>query len=287
LPERDEYRYGGRAFQAASYFAVRHLTRDRSRRTGATWAGEGRPPALHGAVAFGSLVRHAPRVAVRLTDSAEGQEIRRYLQARSQGLRWNRVAQGTLELPDDAAQYFRGKSRQAVRTNIRRAADSGLRCESIFDPAGFSSPVRAQLAAGVRDGGEESLEGGAHEPQWIVLDDAGNTLGCMAASIDKDCALLHYLSGESCEARYLLHSELVKHLCGQGVRHLLVVGASGLALSPGIQYFQHLLGYRIANLRVEAPRSARRPRRVPRYGLGAARRFDRVSVAAEPARPIV
>jgi hypothetical protein len=50
-------------------------------------------------------------------------------------------------------------------------------------------------------------------------------------------------------ARYQLHTFLALDLGRSGVKHLLV--GSALRETVGNQYFQHLLGYRARNLRVE------------------------------------
>ena len=50
-------------------------------------------------------------------------------------------------------------------------------------------------------------------------------------------------------ARYHLHTFLVFDLGSSGVKHL--VTGSALRASAGHQYFQHLLGYRPRNLRVD------------------------------------
>jgi hypothetical protein len=50
-------------------------------------------------------------------------------------------------------------------------------------------------------------------------------------------------------ARYQLHTFLALDLGCSGVKHLLV--GSALREPAGNQYFQHLLGYRARNLRVE------------------------------------
>jgi hypothetical protein len=73
-------------------------------------------------------------------------------------------------------------------------------------------------------------------------------------------------------ARYQLHTFLALDLGRSGVRHLLV--GSALRETAGNQYFQHLLGYRPRNLRVEItesgaaspppPVSTRRPRATER-----------------------
>jgi hypothetical protein len=51
-----------------------------------------------------------------------------------------------------------------------------------------------------------------------------------------------------------LHTFLAFDLGRAGVRHLLV--GSALRESAGNQYFQHLLGYRVRNLRLEVVESA-------------------------------
>ena len=50
-------------------------------------------------------------------------------------------------------------------------------------------------------------------------------------------------------ARYQLHTFLALDLGRAGIKHLLA--GSALRESAGNQYFQHLLGYRARNLRVE------------------------------------
>jgi hypothetical protein len=54
---------------------------------------------------------------------------------------------------------------------------------------------------------------------------------------------------EASWARYQLHTCLALDLGRAGVRHLLT--GSALRESTGIQYFRHLLGYQVRNLRVK------------------------------------
>ncbi|MGH2913999.1 MAG: hypothetical protein ACRDMX_03320, partial [Solirubrobacteraceae bacterium] len=70
-----------------------------------------------------------PRTAVALSDGPAGQMIAQHLACRRWGLPRFRLAQGVLQLPSDRAAYLRGRRRQAVRTNVRRARELGLRCE--------------------------------------------------------------------------------------------------------------------------------------------------------------
>lgn len=49
-------------------------------------------------------------------------------------------------------------------------------------------------------------------------------------------------------ARHLLHVHIVSELAKAGVRHF--VSENALRPAPGIQYFQHLVGLKAANVRI-------------------------------------
>jgi hypothetical protein len=62
----------------------------------------------------------------------------------------------------------------------------------------------------------------------------------------------------SSPARFALHSAVVEHVRANGGEYLLVEGKSSLFLDPGLQYFQHLTGYRLMNVRLEGATSGAR-----------------------------
>ena len=73
---------------------------------------------------------------VVVSGSAAGQCLMEYFTRRSVGLvPQNRFCRGVLLLPCDHREYVRGRSRQALRTNVRRAVTAGIVCEVVSDPA--------------------------------------------------------------------------------------------------------------------------------------------------------
>jgi hypothetical protein len=207
---------------------------------------------VKGATAFLRLLARLPRVDIRLSDSSSGREIDSYLKARARGFFYhNRIAQGVLCVPERAEDYLRGKSRQAVRTNLSRAKDARLQCHPVYDIDDRSS-LAAELGM---DEWIPKLVDRPHDPVWVVRDGTGENAGLLWATVDSDCAMLRLLVATRSEARYVLHTALVKHLCAEGVSYLFARNRGALMLAPGLQYFQRLLGYQVAHLRVQ-----RRPR---------------------------
>ncbi len=240
--------YGGKTFAAASIFARNHsrsVDRDELGREALDSSGDALPP-LGGALAFVKLLARLPRVEVRLSDRSSGREIDSYLRARARGVYPNRIAQGVLHLPERPEDYLRGRSRQALRTNLHRAEAAGLRCRPLPD-------LDERLDTASELGMEEwtaKLEQRPGDPVWVARNEAGENVGLLWATVDDEWAMLRLLVARCSEARYALHTELVSHLCASGVRYLFVRKGCALLLPPGLQYLQQLLGYRVAHLRV-------------------------------------
>jgi hypothetical protein len=207
---------------------------------------------LGGALAFVRLLARLPRVDVQLSDSSAGREIDGYLRARARGLQHNRIAQGVLHLPERPADYLRGRSRQALRTNLHRAEAANLRCDAVLD---LEDRLEAVVQLGMEDWAAK-LDGRPEDPVWIARDGADTNVGLLWATVDSEWAMLRLLVAEFSEARYALHTALVTDLCSRGVRHLFARKGSALLLTPGLQYFQQRLGYQVAHLRLR--RRARR-----------------------------
>jgi hypothetical protein len=244
--------YGGETFMAASRFARNHSRSiDRSElRQEAARAPVGVASHFTGAVALVRLLVRLPRIDVRLSDSSSGREIDSFLRVRARGLHHNRIAQGVLYLPEHPAEYLRGRSRQAVRTNLRRAEAAQLRCHAVPD-------LDERRGAAAELGMEEwipKLVKRPGDPVWVARNGASESIGMLWATVDREWAMLRLLTTSRSEARYALHTELVSHLCSRGVRYLFVREGSALLLPPGLQYLQRLLGYRVVHLRV--PRKA-------------------------------
>jgi hypothetical protein len=125
-------RYGGPPFSAASALSPGDEGLIRSGRfmilvAAAVW----RPRQLGWFVVL--LVRTRSE-HVFLSGSSAGQALRAYFDQRSFGVfPKNRLCRGVLLLPRCHSEYLRGRSRQALRTNLRRAATAGITCETMSD----------------------------------------------------------------------------------------------------------------------------------------------------------
>jgi hypothetical protein len=180
-----------------------------------------------------------PVTEVRLTRSPAGRMIGEHFAIRRDG-RWRyRGAQGVLRLPPDFERYMRGRSRQAVRTNVGHARRAGLSAMSV---------VVDGWRPGVGDNRRPYMEPGPIE-RWVVVDGDGEIVADSILSVDAEVALLQGLVSTGEHARWLLHTAIVERLCGSC--ELLLVNTENVYLmGTGQQYFQRLLGYRISRLRL-------------------------------------
>jgi hypothetical protein len=215
---------------------------------------EGRGPAAAwerfraGSSVLSRLERSLPTVRVETTASLTGQMIREHFAIREGGRFRYRSAQAVLPLPTDFAQYMRGRSRQAVRTNVGHARRAGFYVTRTPDD---------DWEPGVGDSRRGLITPGPVE-RWKVpsLDGAVPRLAEAILTVDDDVALLHGLMSLTKHARWLLHTAIVEHLCGE-CRFLLVNSDDVYLLPPGHQYVQRLLGYEIARLDLPRPPRAR------------------------------
>lgn len=248
--------YGTPGFDAASEL-VRTALEQHDRPLGVVRTFAMRPRATLRAA---RIVSTLPRVDVRLSDSPAGAVIRQQLDKRAMGLPVGRLARAALLLPDDPADYYRGKARQALRTNLNRAGEAGIVCRRL-DP-GEELDRRSVALDRARGWDPRTTTPAVPEREFVLAEDPeGRTLGISVAIADVECAYLAYLiasepSGAAGLARYALSAELVERLIERRVRILLVEGT--LWASPGVQYFQRRLGFLPYNVRVR--RGPPRPR---------------------------
>jgi hypothetical protein len=163
-----------------------------------------------------------------------------------------------LELPTVEASYLAGRHRQALRTNLRHAHKQGLTCDRVdtydtwHEAAQTVIESRSDREAAVRD---IDLPWHGQAVAYYLAHDADKTPPAFArvALFGRfgvlSCMLSHHGRPNASWARYQLHTFLAMDLGASGVQYLLV--GSALRESVGNEYFQHLLGYRARNLRVE------------------------------------
>jgi hypothetical protein len=199
----------------------------------------------------------------RLSDSGAGRAITADLNDRFLGIfPRNRLCRGVLMLPESHDRYLRGRRRQALRTNLRKAEAANLRCETMVDSAG----VPAALAEVLQDRGNDPLTApriaelvgswsrllaGPETTLMLAWDARGRPCAFMAALIDESVCLVRLAFANSHEARWALHDHLVATLIARRVRYLLADGhgpLGALGYDTDLQYYQRLLGYELRHL---------------------------------------
>jgi hypothetical protein len=174
-----------------------------------------------------------------------------------------RLAWAVLDLPAAEDHYLVGRSKQALRTNLRHARARGVTPSRVTYETWFDAVSAIMRARDDTPGPEHDRPRPEQEVAYYVARDArGTALAFAGAALFGQFAVLFALVSrpdrqpDASWARYQLHTFLALDLGCSGVKHLLV--GSALRVSAGHQYFQHLLGYRPRNLRVEMIRSPER-----------------------------
>jgi len=173
--------------------------------------------------------------------------------------RRGRLAQAVLELPTVEERYLAGRPKQALRTNLRHAGDLGVTSGRIATHEEWLEAASVILSTrhdGHAVGREmDRPEPGQHVAYYVARDAHQAPLAFAGVALFGQFAVLSTMLSRldrhpgASWARYQLHTRLALDLGCSGVEHLLV--GSALRETAGNQYFQHLLGYRARNLRVE------------------------------------
>ena len=174
-----------------------------------------------------------------------------------------RLAWAVLDLPAAEEHYLVGRPRQALRTNLGHARARGVTSSRVTYETWFEAVSTVMRARDDTPGPEHDR----HEPEqevayYVARDACGTALAFAGAAVFGQFAVLFALISrpdrqpDTSWARYQLHTCLVFDLGSSGVEHLIT--GSALREPAGHQYFQHLLGYRPRNLRVEMIRSPER-----------------------------
>jgi len=212
-----------------------------------------------------TLAAGLPVVEADFSASPSGQELRSWFRP-DRRVPVDRVPVALLRLPATPAEYLRGRPRQALRTNVTRAAQAGLTAEVMTD----GPELRGCVAAVAALRGQEPdrvlrAEGhpGVRQLFVVVRDRAGDPVALSESVVDGRWAGLGALvialgHPDNQVMRYLLHVETVKALMAEGVQ-ALTVGGSMLLTSTGTRYFQRRTGYQPVWLRPLPP--GRAPRR--------------------------
>jgi hypothetical protein len=254
------------------------------------------------ALALVVVVLRTPSEEVCLSTSVSGRALSAYLDSRSLGvLPNNRLCRGVLILPERHADYLRGRHRQALRTNLRRAESDGIRCQAISDPVDAFHEI-TEIAQHRRTHvmrTEPTLEERLVVANWrailsrpeitllVARDRLGSPLAITAVVIDDALCLIRVAVARSHEARWALHDHLVRILIARDVRYLVAEGGGpfgALGVEPNVHHYQRLLGYELRHLR---PSTSRRlesaiERAIPAHDLAASHGSRELSLADAP-----
>jgi hypothetical protein len=217
-----------------------------------------------GARALVTLLTSLPVEQATFSDSPEGDELRRWFRP-DRRLPVDRAPVALLALPATHRDYLQGRSRQALRTNLTRAAATGLKAMVVDSPTELAEAVEhiAEQRATTRAALASLQTHGNIRPRYrVAYDDHGAPIGMSQTVQDGSWAGLASLvttpgHPHAQTVRYLLHSQVVEDLIDQQVSRL-VVGGSVLLTTSGTRYFQRRNGYRPVRLRIRARDSRRR-----------------------------
>lgn len=266
-------RYGSARFEAASALPLEGGL-GRPRRLGNLLAATARQPSRFSALI--QVLAETRSEHVYLSDGPAGQTLRAYFDRLFLGMiPQNRLCRGVLLLPRDHGEYTRGRHRQALRTNLRRARRAGICCELTTDTRMALEIARAIVEnrrAAITHADLANLDDGwpvmFAQPQTTLLisrDRQDRPLGVMAAVIDDAVCLIQLAVASDHNARWALHDRLVRLLIDRGVTHLLAEGDGpfgALGFAPGVRHFQRLLGYELRHLIPMKTHTAHRPVRL-------------------------
>jgi hypothetical protein len=266
---RDPVQYGGDIFRTASAFLRRAVPGVPAGLANPDQRPVSTPAGVRATVV---LLTRLPTLKVRLTGAPAGERLRTHFDDRKWGILHSRLAQGVLVLPDEHSHYLRGSSRQALRTNMRKAHSCGIRCQRLEH-----LDQRRAAVMHLRERATNHLSWPnelfclAGDTWWAARDRRGTAVALAQVTIDSEWALLQSFVSTHRAARYLLHGQIVEELIAADVRYLVASAPMAPLLEPSLQYWQHLLGFRVANLSVRSsPLSAEAFEPVPRVQCDAA-----------------
>lgn len=206
-----------------------------------------------------------PVLPVDATSPRSADPVAQGLSRELAGLRVARPFLAVLDVPASTAEYLTGRSRQALRTNLRKADEAGLRGVVIDDPA-LAREVSRHVSAGrvgssIDDDEDEWFLDHPNDRWFAVSDTDGRWVAFTGVAVSGSTAFLRILYSASAHpaagpARYRLHTLVVTSLVDAGVERLWADGP--VTTSPGSRYFQHLLGYYCARPSIRTGRRSGR-----------------------------
>lgn len=203
-------------------------------------------------------LRSMPLVPFTVGRTTEGELVARAVLDRP-GWGVLRSAVSVLRVPEDAAEYLEGSSKQTLRRKIRAAEKAGVTWRRIDDPA-ERRRLLARADAYERTNARETYRNESADNShlldvrlWIGAFDADNEpLMLSITPFDGDWAALSYFrtfspNPAASDTRYLMSKVLVDHLAVLGVRAVADT-VNPAHLQNGLRHFQRMVGFRIEHV---------------------------------------
>ena len=191
-------------------------------------------------------LRSIPKMELPLSDKGAGEAIKEFLD--QPALFWRRKdAACLLRLPNSPDEYLRGKSRQALRTNLRKA---DLKSFSVkIEPA---SECDALILKAISDGVKIKYldlllnnKTPAEAKNFVARNGLGETIGFARVMMDKQVAWIMTLVSIEDDDYSIVRWKLTYHVIADcimnGIR--IVLCDSLFQLNFGSHYFQERLGF--------------------------------------------
>ena len=168
-------------------------------------------------------------------------------------------AQFVLEMPATETEYLAGKSRQALRTNLRHASRAGIKCERVSSYDEWLPSAEAILSKREPATGRSLLDViGPPDPRhrmayYVAKDAYEHPVAFAGTAMFGDLSYLftlltapdHAGAGPSL---WSLNAFIALDHTNRGIRYL-TTGSALRDTTRGTQHLAHLLGYRVRNLR--------------------------------------
>ncbi len=182
------------------------------------------------------------------------------------------IGLAALRLPEDPADYSRGRRRQTLRRKVRKALREDVACRPVHDDAERRRLLDLASEAETRhpdDWYRQETPDNADLldfDTWMVAESpGGEPLLLAVVPVCGQWAALRYFrtlgwGRVHSDARYLATQALAERLAAQGVRWLLDTEHPG-EQSAGARHFQRMVGFRFVRARIEdqARRAAAAP----------------------------
>jgi hypothetical protein len=209
----------------------------------------------------GSLLRQQT-YKFGVSNTTTGQMIYARFEGNHFGMTLARFSVATLLLPLTFEIYMKGKSRQALRTNVRKANTEGITCIKTQE-SHIIHEVGKILTIGWNPSWEKMLrypdfgEKLPHADAYIAYNSVMKPIALSLLLVDDEVAYLYWSHAtrapDEMVCRYSLHATIIEDLIARGVRSYVVDNV--IRLEPGLQYFQARLGFAPAHLKFRSVKS--------------------------------